>query len=361
MKIFKCGSCDQAVFFESFVCTRCNHTLAFLPNAGIVSALEPVGDNLWRAVAPGDTTQQFRLCRNYINESVCNWAIQADDTDEYCLSCRLNHALPPASDPETKREWQKLETAKRRLLYTVFQLGLPVESKKQNPQGGLAFDFLKDDDEGEPTVFTGHSEGIITINIAEADDPFREKMREQMGEAYRTVLGHFRHESGHYYWERLVANSSHLESFRSLFGDEQQDYGEASKHYYAEGPLPNWWENYVSAYATMHPWEDWAETWAHYLHMVDGLETARAHGLSLQPPAVEETLKLSTRRLNLHSFDDLVKSWIPLTLSLNSMNRSFGAKDCYPFVLSPKAIEKLHFVHDVIELSSSPAAVSPLS
>jgi hypothetical protein len=356
MKIFKCGSCDQVVYFESFVCTRCNHTLAFLPNHGVIGALEPAGDNLWTAVAP-HAGEHYRLCRNYTEEAVCNWAIHADESEEYCLSCRLNHALPPTSDPETKREWQQLETAKRRLLYTLTQLELPIENKKQNPETGLAFDFLKDDDDGDPSVFTGHSEGVITINIAEADDPFREKMREQMGEAYRTVLGHFRHESGHYYWERLIANSPHLETFRELFGDEQQDYNEARKRYYAEGPPPEWWENYVSSYASMHPWEDWAETWAHYLHMVDGLETARAHGLSLQPPqASAETLALSTRRLNLHSFDDLVKSWIPLTLSLNSMNRSFGAKDCYPFVLTPKTIDKLHFVHDVIEFASHPAS-----
>jgi hypothetical protein len=182
-----------------------------------------------------------------------------------------------------------------------------------------------------------------------------------MGEAYRTVLGHFRHESGHYYWQRLIADSSQLEPFRQLFGDEQQDYDEARKRYYAEGPLPEWWENYVSGYATMHPWEDWAETWAHYLHMVDGLETARAHGLSLQPaPVANETLaSVSTRRLDFHSFDDLMKGWIPLTLSLNSMNRSFGAKDCYPFVLTPRAIEKLRFVHELIDIvSQTPSAES---
>jgi len=352
MKIFKCGSCDQIVFFESFVCTRCQHTLAFLPDFGVMSALEPGDEGTWIAVTPTAMGEQYRLCRNYVEQSVCNWAIPvAETTDEYCRSCRLNHELADISDPDTKRAWHHLEIAKRRLLYTLLQLGLPIQSKAEDPDGGLAFDFLKDDETGETRVFTGHNDGVITINMAETDDPFREKMREQMGEAYRTVLGHFRHESGHYYWQRLVAGSPHLEAVRKLFGDEQQDYDEARKRYYAEGAPSEWWENFVSPYATMHPWEDWAETWAHYLHMVDGLETARAHGLILQPAAAiaNENLSLSTRRLNLHSFDDLMKGWIPLTLSLNSMNRSFGAKDCYPFVLSSGAIEKLHLVHDLID------------
>ena len=348
MKIFKCGSCDLVVFFESFVCAQCNHTLAFLPDRGVMSSLDSVGDNLWTAAMTG-SSEPYRLCRNYVDQSVCNWAIPAQEDHEYCLSCRLNHLVSDITDPETQRAWHQLEIAKRRLLYTLLQLGLPVESKKENPEQGLAFDFLKDN--GESKVFTGHNDGVITINMAETDDPFREKMREQMGEAYRTVLGHFRHESGHYYWQRLIQSNGFLEPFRKMFGDEQQNYEEARNRYYAQGPSSEWWNSFVSAYATMHPWEDWAETWAHYLHMVDGLETARAHGLSLQPtPVANETLSsLSTRRLNFHSFDDLMKGWISLTLSLNSMNRSFGAKDCYPFVLTPKAIEKLRFVHDLID------------
>ena len=364
MKIFKCGSCEQILFFESFVCTRCGHTLAFLPDHGVMSALEPGSEGIWTAVAPSAMGEQYRLCRNYTEQSVCNWAIPlgrrpkgaeepevGESGEEYCQSCRLNNQVADITEPETKRAWHQLEIAKRRLLYTLLQLGLPVESKKEDPERGLAFDFLKDDVEGDARVFTGHNDGVITINMAEADDPFREKMREQMGEAYRTLLGHFRHESGHYYWQRLVADTPYLETFRNIFGDEQQEYDQARKSYYAEGPAANWWEDCVSAYATMHPWEDWAETWAHYLHMVDGLETARTHGLYLQPAQAlaNETLSLSTRRLNLHSFDDLIKGWIPLTVTLNSMNRSFGAKDCYPFVLSANAIEKLHFVHDLIE------------
>lgn len=356
MELFRCDSCEQVVFFESVKCTRCGHVLAFLPERAVVSALEPEEESpqngAWRALAASAAGARYRLCRNSNEHGVCNWAVAEDDEDEYCRSCRLNHMIPNLEDGAVKAAWHRIEIAKRRLLYSLLGLGLPVETKAENPESGLAFDFLKDG--AEAPVFTGHNEGLITLNVAEADDPFREKMREQLGETYRTVLGHFRHESGHYYWERLVAKSPRLAACRALFGDERQSYDEARKRHYEQGPPDRWWERFVSGYATMHPWEDWAETWAHYLHMVDGLQTARAYNLSLRPaPAgTAPEPKVAARRLNPRSFDDLIKAWIPLTLALNSMNRSFGTRDPYPFVLSPAAVDKLRFVHDVVEASA---------
>lgn len=334
MNIFACDKCEQTVYFESVACTRCGAALAFLPDRRVVATPDPAA---------------YRLCRNSTEHAVCNWAVPVADDSPYCRSCRLNHLIPNLSAPQAKEAWHRMELAKRRLLYTVLALGLPLETKQENPSGGLAFDFLQD--AGEEKVFTGHSDGLITINIAEADDPFREKMREQLGETYRTLLGHFRHESGHYYWQRLVEGGPRLAEFRRLFGDEQQSYDELRERHYRQGPPAAWWDRYVSAYASMHPWEDWAETWAHYLHMVDGLETARAHGLSLRPkPAGAAPEKaVNVRRLNIHSFDDLLAGWIPLTVALNNMNRSFGMKDVYPFVLTQPAVDKLRFVHEVVE------------
>jgi hypothetical protein len=340
--------------------------LAFLPDRSTMSALEPDGapeEGLWRALAADDDDDddddgtRYRLCKNSVDHEACNWAVPAGDPEPYCRACRLNHMIPNLADADAREAWHRIEIAKRRLLYTLLALGLPVETKQENPEGGLAFDFLQDD--ADAKVFTGHCDGLITLNIAEADDPFREKMREQMGETYRTVLGHFRHESGHYYWERLVENGPHLDAFRALFGDERQSYDEARNRHYNEGPPAAWWDNYVSAYASMHPWEDWAETWAHYLHMVDGIETARAYGLSLRPaPAgAPPEPTLTARRLDLRSFDDLVAGWVPLTVALNSMNRSFGMHDPYPFVLTPAVLEKLRFVHDVV-VSTEHAAPS---
>jgi len=199
--------------------------------------------------------------------------------------------------------------------------------------------------------FHRHNEGLITINIAEADDPFREKTRQELGEPYRTLLGHFRHEIGHYYWDRLIKNQRSIEPFRTLFGDETADYAEAQKQHYETGPPAEWAQRFVSAYASMHPWEDWAETFAHYLHIVDTLETARTYGLALKPRAASGAPlpDLTARRLHFDDFDDLISAWFPLTNALNSLNRSMGLADLYPFILSEPAIAKLRFVHDIIE------------
>jgi hypothetical protein len=220
-------------------------------------------------------------------------------------------------------------------------------------ENGLAFSF-KASTEAEP-VFTGHNEGLITINVAEADDPFREKTRQQLGEPYRTLLGHFRHEIGHYYWDRLIRGRC-LEPFRAMFGDETADYAGARKRHYESGPPADWTQRFVSAYASMHPWEDWAETFAHYLHIVDTLETARAYGLALKPKAASGLPAVATGRLQFDDFDDLVSAWFPLTSALNSLNRSMGLADLYPFVLSDAAIAKLRFVHDIVEQAGRDAA-----
>jgi hypothetical protein len=308
--------------------------------------MEPAG-HLWKP-ANGDEGR-YRWCRNRLDHEVCNWAV--DDGEEYCRACRLNQTIPNLSDPAATSAWQQLEIAKRRLLYTLFDLRLPVDAKSNDPARGLAFSFLKEAP-GGAKVFTGHSDGLVTINVAEADDPFREKMRVRMGETYRTLLGHFRHEIGHYYWDRLIKDSAWLAPFRERFGDERDDYAAAQRRHYDEGPAGDWAVTFVSAYASMHPWEDWAETWAHYLHIFDTLETARAYGLALRPRAVDEghvdMAPMAVSRLDPRSFDDLVGGWIPLTLVLNSLNRSMGLPDPYPFVLSEGAIEKLRFVHQVI-------------
>ena len=51
-------------------------------------------------------------------------------------------------------------------------------------------------------------------------------------------------------------------------------------HYAKGGDVGPWAERHVSAYASAHPWEDWAETWAHYLHMMDAVDTALGFGMS---------------------------------------------------------------------------------
>jgi hypothetical protein len=242
----------------------------------------------------------------------------------------------------------------------LLQLGLPVESRTDDPEHGLAFAF-KQDQPGEEHVSIGHEHGLITINVAEADSPFREKTRLELGESYRTLLGHFRHEIGHYYWETLVADSPHLEAFRQLFGDERASYEEAITVHYQTGAPRDWPSRFVSSYASMHPWEDWAESFAHYLHLVDTLDTARSFGLALRPQAGlrdRHKLEVGMRRLDFDDFDDLEAAWVSLTVALNSLNRSMGLPDSYPFALPEAALKKIRFIHDVVEKASGTARMA---
>jgi hypothetical protein len=289
------------------------------------------------------------LCQNYVAHSVCNWALFADDPESLCRACRLTRTIPNLSTPGNDRRWYKLEVAKRRLIHTLDRLALPLPNKVEDPERGLAFDFIESAD-ATPNVLTGHASGVITVNITEADDAERVRRREELGEPYRTLLGHFRHEIGHYFWERLVRGTARLEPFRALFGDERADYAAAIERHYREGAPAGWQNEHVSAYATMHPWEDWAETFAHYLHLLDTLETASACGLCLRPeredePALERIADPIAPGV---SFDDMMRDWVPITYVLNNLNRGLGNDDAYPFVLSTRSLEKLAMVHETI-------------
>lgn len=354
MKVFHCDHCAQLVFFENTHCMSCNHRLAYLPDIADVGSLE-AGDTegSWRSLLPEARGRHYRLCRNYTEEEVCNWAIPEDDPDPLCTSCRLTTVIPDLTAVGHVQAWYRLEVAKRRLIYTLMALRLPVVNRVDDPEHGLSFEFRSKGAEGEGApVTTGHANGVITIDVAEADDAEREKRRRTLHEPYRTLLGHLRHESGHYYWNRLVEDQPVIGRFRELFGDEREDYAEALARHYENGPRADWQARFVTAYATAHPWEDWAETWAHYLHIVDTLETAAAFGLSLRPRRADEpTLATlpAPERLPKLSFDRLLDSWFPLTNVLNNLNRGLGLPDGYPFVLSTPAIDKLLFVHEVIE------------
>lgn len=366
MKLFACPACAHVVYFDNTRCSGCGSRLAFDPDLGSMLPLAPsapAGTPITRATefatvhrARSGPERTVRLCANYVEHEACNWSISASDPEPYCRSCRLNQMIPCLA--EHAPAWRRLEAAKRRLVYTLLALRLPLVSRTDDPRRGLAFAFLADTD-GSPVV-TGHEAGVITINVAEADDAHREHTRLQFGEKYRSLIGHFRHESGHYYWLRLVDGQPLLGEFRSLFGDERLDYAQSLARHYAEGPRPDWMEYHVSPYAAAHPWEDWAETWAHYLHITDTLETARSYGLSLRPDpaggAPTDTLRM--RELPTSSFDAMISAWVPLTLALNDLNRSMGLQDLYPFPLSPTAIAKLSFVHRVVDTASHASTIN---
>jgi hypothetical protein len=313
-----------------------------------------VGDGTWTSPLGAGTAQPYSLCRNYTETQVCNWAVVGAEAGDYCVSCRLTEIIPELSSPDAHEAWYRLEVAKRRLVFTLVSLSLPIVSRQDDPVGGLSFQFKADPPPGSTgaPVLTGHDEGVITINIAEADDAERERRRKAVHEPYRTLVGHMRHESAHFDWNRLVRETPELEAFRATFGDEQRDYAEALRVHYEQGPPADWQQRFVSAYASAHPWEDWAETWAHYLHMYDTVETAAACGVSLRPRRSDEPSLPRVPQPGADrpvSFDRLVDSWFPLTYLLNNLNRGLGLADPYPFVLSVPAVAKLRYVHDVIE------------
>jgi hypothetical protein len=351
VKIFHCDHCGNLLFFENTQCVHCGHLLAFLPDQMLVGSLDRgAEDGCWVSPLPAAAGRAYRLCANYRDSQVCNWAVSANDDNPLCRSCRLTRVVPDLSVPGNQTALYRLEVAKRRVVYTLLTLGLPLDGIGGQPP--LAFQLMADVQPGDPPILTGHSNGIVTVNIAEADDAERERRRTALGEPYRTLLGHMRHEVGHYYWSLLVAGDpDRLTCFRTAFGDERADYQQALQHHYESGAPSDWQERFVSAYASAHPWEDWAETWAHYLHMTDTLETAAACGMSLRPRRSDEPSLgrvPGDRPAPEASFDRLVESWFPITYLLNNLNRGLGVGDAYPFVLSAPAIEKLRFVHETI-------------
>ncbi len=348
MKLFECQHCGQPLYFENTRCESCGRNLGYLAASETISALEE-GKRGLRALA--ERRGRYRYCAN-AQHGVCNWLVSVEGPEEFCAACRHNRMIPDLSQVDNLANWRKIELAKHRLFYTLLRLRLPLRTKLEDPENGLAFDFLASPTDGAPAepVMTGHDNGLITINLAEADDSERERMRHQMGEPYRTLLGHFRHEIAHYYWDRLVGDAPDIEAFRQLFGDEREDYGAALQRHYASGPPSDWQERFVSSYASTHPWEDWAETWAHYFHMVDTLETASAFGMRVRPRVTKGADLSAAMDFDPHSanMDRIIDSWLPLTFAVNSINRSMGIADLYPFVLPPPVIVKLSFIHDRI-------------
>jgi hypothetical protein len=324
-----------------------------MPNAGTMAALEPDGDAF---VALTPKRPRLRYCAN-AEPDACNWLIPADSADRFCIACRHNQTIPDISVAKNLDHWRKMEVAKHRLFYTLIALRLPLKNINDDPEHGLTFDFLAEDPSTNIKILTGHDDGLITINLNEADDALREKLRTSMGEPYRTLLGHFRHEVGHYFWDFLVRYAGKLDECRAIFGDDRQDYGEALKRHYADGPPVDWQENFISSYATAHPWEDFAETWAHYLHIVDTLETASAFGLRIHPVETKNRALHADIDFNPHhatSVKPLMDAWLPLTFAVNSLNRSMGHPDLYPFIVSQPVVTKLQFIEDIIRAGAIP-------
>lgn len=354
MKIYTCA-CGQSLFFENDRCLNCGAELGFCPVCSLLVPLTPLDVGRYRC---GNTECGATLakCANYSDYSVCNRCVpvgaDGDITPSYCDCCRYNQTIPDLTVDGNWKKWYRLEAAKRRLFYDLELLRLPHGTAADGFVPSLSFDFKADvipsNDfwrtmgTGE-RVYTGHANGKITINIREADEVERERLRVDMGEAHRTLIGHFRHEIGHYYWDVLVKGQREPD-FIAAFGDpEKPDYATAMDAYYRNGPSPDWPERYISAYASMHPWEDWAETFAMYLDMVSALETAAQIGF------------LSGAGHDVRDMERMVSSYQRLGIGLNEMSRTMGLLDMVPEVMVPPVIDKMRLVHEVCVGASSQA------
>jgi hypothetical protein len=348
VRSFGCPRCAALVFFENTACLTCGATLGF-----------DRAEVAFRAVDPDDP----RRCANLVL-ATCNWLARPGAPDGLCDCCALTRTRPNDADAPALLAFARAETAKRRLLFQLDDLRLPVIGRDADPDRGLAFDLLSS---ATGPVVTGHADGVVTIDLAEGDDGHRESLRVRLAEPYRTLLGHFRHEMAHYYWTLLVEDRPALPVFRALFGDERVDYATALRRHYAEEPPPGWAETHVSIYATAHPWEDWAETFAHYLHIRDTLQTAASFGIVVAGPEADVaphpsaplTAVPALPEHDPDDFDVLIDTWLPLTYALNAVNRSMGKDDLYPFVLSPTVLEKLRLVHSLVGTYSRTEARSP--
>lgn len=333
--------CGQRLFFDNTQCVRCNSLVGWCDTCRRISALVPKGEGKYQCQHP-ECAALSPLCRNFTETKICNWTVSEGHGPEFCASCELTEVIPNLSVPEFRTRWFQLESAKRRLLYSLDLLGL-LYRRTTSVDPSLSFRFLDPSGSNQP-VTTGHAKGCITISLIEADDVEREKARVAFNEPQRTLLGHFRHEIGHYYWDVLVAGKNE-DSFRELFGDERSPaYQQAQQKYYEQGPLPQWETHYISAYATMHPWEDFAETFGGYLDMFSLLDTAVEHQWVDQWPA---------------DFSERILTYQRHAIILNEISRERGLIDLVPEVLTQPVVEKLTYIDQLIQNAKSKLQNSP--
>lgn len=295
--------------------------------------MEVQDEGTWKCLRNG-CGQVQKPCQNRVDHAVCNRGVLVEEENQtLCTTCRLNQVIPDLNVAGNLEKWRRLEAAKRRVLYVVEAIGLPIGMPDQDELLPLKFEFKAD---GAQPVSTGHANGLIVLNIKEADSVHREQTRVEFGEPQRTLVGHFRHELGHYYWDLLV-KPYQLEAFHELFGNEENPtYADAQKAYYANGPKANWQQQYVSGYASMHPWEDFAESFATYLDMVAIVTTA-------------DHFEEEKQRFEAYDFDELFEAYREIGIMANEFNREIGLLDLVPEVFTEPVIEKLRFMHTLAE------------
>jgi hypothetical protein len=323
VRAFHCEVCGAELFFENSVCVTCGTAIGYSREQGTMAAV----------------STERPICAN-LNRCGCNWIADPTSSVGLCFSCTLTRTRPADGDAVGLGQYWVAEASKRRLIFGLDELHLPI--KVSDGYVGLAFELLSS---SQGKILTGYQNGIITLDLAESNDAHREALRQSMDEPYRTVLGHFRHEIGHYYCE-VLALGGRREEFRALFGDETTSYQEALQRHYSTGSGQNWQDRFISAYATMHPLEDFAEVFGHFLHIAETLQTTQEFGLMGDEERVDP--------LAAPMAEVIARTWLPLTKGLNQINRSMGRSDLYPFVLAQPVIVKLAFVADLVANAELP-------
>lgn len=328
----RCPRCRGPLWLESLECEACALPVGFNPDTR-------------RAVDLAEPSR--RACASRTRG--CPWTLPADSPHAECWACRLTRTRPDPDDAAAMAKLAVTEVSKRRLLIGLADLGLPI-TPRWLVEGGLAFDLRASTDTERVTI--GHASGVITIDLKESLDDHRERLRLNLGEPYRTMLGHFRHEVGHYYQWQLVERpgGALLEECRALFGDERSSYAEAIKRHYRDGAPAGWAQSHISSYATMHPWEDFAETFAHYQHILATLAITANGGLRMEQarqPALPSDVVPRTDYRDA-SMSEVLADWRWVAHLLNRANHAMGKGDLYPFAIPAPVAEKLAFVHRVV-------------
>ncbi|NII71105.1 putative zinc-binding metallopeptidase [Microbacterium ulmi] len=334
----RCPHCRHFVYLDRLACPNCEAELGYH-----ILSRQFYGIRNGQAVIDDET---WYTCSN--REWGCNWLVWEGAPAGRCFSCRLTRARPDADDTVALEKLANVEEAKRRLLLQLGDLGLPIVPWSVEP-GGLGFDLISSLSRGRP-VMIGHANGIITIDLAESLDDRREALRVRLGEPYRTILGHLRHEVGHYYQNVLLTDDELWARCRELFGDERDSYKDALARHYSFGAPANWQESFISEYATMHPWEDFAETFAHYLHLTGTLQTAAAIGIHLDAAVtnLRDTDVVPQESYRDEPVQQLLTDWEWMSQAFNRINRSMGFGDLYPFDMVAPVKRKLGFVHEIV-------------
>lgn len=333
VKRLQCPTCANEVFFDSLNCVRCLTGLA----------VDLAADREMEMIDVAAATP----CTNRATWG-CNWPAADGDDTQHCASCVLVDPGQRGAD----RSMVQFQSAQRRALYQLSQLGVPWRSPSSTADAtaadGDALDparattelrFAYRSRNAGDVAIIGHRGGEITLDLDEADPARREQIRATLGEHYRTPLGHIRHELGHYVWLNHVATEAAvLDEFRNMFGDERSDYTSSLEEHYARLDDGSWRDDHVSFYASAHPWEDFAESWAQLMHVHDVVETGASWGVVDLPDDPTDA-----------------RAWlgnsITASVAANELARSMGMRDLYPFALSAGVRAKVEFCWRLVHLS----------